>query len=280
MNINKSLQMIFVLLLIIPTFLLLGGFKYTLHDANAQTYDNKHFVVSKELSSDVRLSYHNYADSEIYKTNIEITIITGNQTLTITPTINQGYNPTLFFGDFLGNGLEQILLFIDSGGSGAYTYVYIYSVQNNELTVIFDYQNYHFTYKTSIKDNILKIYNDTQTFLVDIHDKPTSDMPTYIAPFNTALPYFNIALQKYYLITLQKIVGGYEANTYGYVANLIELSTEENLVLTGGVIENFRNPSDYTYRNVTANSKSLKQTLDQSIREHEHKMTAKCRLFV
>lgn len=245
MRTNKIMYLISVLTFLIPSmFLLLCGFKDNLHVTKAETHDNNHYVVSKEQSSDVRLSYRNYGDSEIYKTDIKITITTGKQTLTITPSVNQGYNPTLFFGDFLGNGLEQILLFIESGGSGAYTYVYIYSVQNNNLTVIFDYQNYHFAYKTTVKDDILTIYNEKQRFLIDIHDKQTSDMPTYISPFNTALPYFNIALQKYYLITLQKIVGGYEANTYGYVANLIELNIKENLVLTGGVIENIQNLPD------------------------------------
>ena len=40
---------------------------------------------------------------------------------------NAGYNPTIFLGDFTGNGVDDILIGINSGGSGGIMYYYIYS---------------------------------------------------------------------------------------------------------------------------------------------------------
>ena len=51
---------------------------------------------------------------------------------------NSGYNPTLFLGDFTGNKVLDILVSIDSGGSGAIGFYYIYSVLNNKPKQLFD----------------------------------------------------------------------------------------------------------------------------------------------
>ena len=40
---------------------------------------------------------------------------------------NSGYEPTVFLGDFTKDGVMDILVSIQSGGSGAFTYNYIYS---------------------------------------------------------------------------------------------------------------------------------------------------------
>ena len=44
---------------------------------------------------------------------------------------NAGYNPTLFLGNFTGDGIDDILISIATGGSGGIMDYYIYSFVNN-----------------------------------------------------------------------------------------------------------------------------------------------------
>ena len=49
---------------------------------------------------------------------------------------NAGYNPTLFLGDFTGNGVADILISIATGGSGGIMYHYIYSFVDNTAQLL------------------------------------------------------------------------------------------------------------------------------------------------
>lgn len=56
---------------------------------------------------------------------------------------NAGYNPTLFLGDFTGNGPADILISMATGGSGGIMYHYIYSFVNNRPQLLFDFNVYN-----------------------------------------------------------------------------------------------------------------------------------------
>ena len=60
---------------------------------------------------------------------------------------NAGYNPTLFLGDFTGDGVADILVSIASGGSGGIMYHYIYSFINNVARLLFDFNTYNEQFK-------------------------------------------------------------------------------------------------------------------------------------
>jgi len=98
-----------------------------------------------------------YGDESSFVKNISILIQDGktNAVYQINPKENAGYNPTLFIGDFTGDNENEILLSIDSGGSGGYAFYYIYSTLNNVSTVLFDYEIYNqeYTYKVTYQDN-------------------------------------------------------------------------------------------------------------------------------
>jgi len=59
---------------------------------------------------------------------------------------NAGYNPTLFLGDFTGNRVNDILISINSGGSGGIMYYYICSFLNNSEKLLFDFNEYNKKY--------------------------------------------------------------------------------------------------------------------------------------
>ena len=55
---------------------------------------------------------------------------------------NSGYQPTVFLGDFTKDGIMDILISIESGGSGAFTFNYVYSFVNNQGRKLFDFNQY------------------------------------------------------------------------------------------------------------------------------------------
>jgi len=79
---------------------------------------------------------------------------------------NLGYNPKLFLGEFIGDGIDDIFISINSGGSGAIMYHYIYSFINNTPQLLFDFNsyneeyNYDVTYKDNYKVEVISRKND------------------------------------------------------------------------------------------------------------------------
>ncbi|MDF2884641.1 MAG: spore coat protein, partial [Clostridiaceae bacterium] len=63
---------------------------------------------------------------------------------------NSGYDPSLFIGDFTGDGSSDILISIAAGGSGGIMYHYIYSFVNNTAKLIFDFNAYNEKYKYDV----------------------------------------------------------------------------------------------------------------------------------
>ena len=63
---------------------------------------------------------------------------------------NAGYDPSLFLGDFTGNRIDDILVSIYSGGSGAIMYHYGYSFVNNVKRLLVDFNLYNEQYKYDV----------------------------------------------------------------------------------------------------------------------------------
>jgi len=86
---------------------------------------------------------------------------------------NSGYNPTLFLGDFTGDGVQDILISIDSGGSGAYTFDYIFSFVQNQARKLFDFNQYNeqnqytVTYLDQYKVKVVS-FAAGKTYIIDI----------------------------------------------------------------------------------------------------------------
>lgn len=153
---------------------------------------------------------------------------------------NAGYNPTLFLGDFTGNGVDDILIRIDSGGSGAFTYDYVYSFLNNNPQLIFDFNAYNeqFQYEVNFQDNykvkvVSKINN--LTYLIDIslrdpeylseiydaNGKLKSPIEGFVNPVSGLYPVDFDSNGVYELTAYQKIAGRYNADALGYFVNTL-----------------------------------------------------------
>lgn len=154
---------------------------------------------------------------------------------------NSGYNPTIFLGDFTGDRILDILISIDSGGSGAFTFDYVYSFMNNEAKKLFDFDQYNkenqytVTYLDFFKVSIQSPATG-KSYLLDISDRgaeylsqiyyqngklkqPVTGMADGVSGF------YPVDLDRdgvYEIQAYQQISGLYHADALGYIINTLK----------------------------------------------------------
>lgn len=153
---------------------------------------------------------------------------------------NAGYNPRLFLGDFTANRTNDILVSIDTGGSGGIMIHYIYSFANNVPQLIFDYSlynetyQYEVTYKDDYQVEVISSVNSTKytidlsykgtAYLSEIYDengKLKQPISGFVNPLSGLYPIDYDSNQVYELLAYQKIAGRYNADAIGYFLNTL-----------------------------------------------------------
>ena len=157
---------------------------------------------------------------------------------------NDGYNPTLFLGDFTGSGVDDIMISINSGGSGGMMYYYIYSFFNNVPQLLFDFnvynEMYHYTvtYKDYYTVEVFSEENNT-TYLINISNKGTDYLSEiyntdgtlrepisgFVNPISGLYPVDFNGDKKYELFLFQEVSGRYHADALGYMQNILKWQT-------------------------------------------------------
>ena len=173
-----------------------------------------------------------------YYENIVIEIYGMDDVLinTIRPKTNSGYDANIMLGDFVGNGLDQISLGINSGGSGGFGYFYVFDVFNNEIKTIFDYQD--FSQKNKYVGRYLDYYraevlktDSSSKYIIDLSGRPRDYLDMLwgadgklliqksltISDVNTVFPYYNFSTQLFELMIFQRVTGLYSADGLGYI---------------------------------------------------------------
>lgn len=159
---------------------------------------------------------------------------------------NAGYNPILFLGDFTGNRVNDILISINSGGSGGIMYQFVYSYLNNVGQIIFNYKLYNETYSYTVifrnhykvevisKLNKLKYIIDIsgrdKEYLREIYEangKLKQPISGFVNPLSGLYPVDFDGNHVYELLAYQKIAGRYNADALGYVLNTLAWSGNE-----------------------------------------------------
>ena len=175
-----------------------------------------------------------------FQENISLKIVTVGEEKEIVPNANSGYNPSVFLGDFLGNGLNQIFYSVESGGSGDYSFYQLYSGENGEISSIFDSQNISQNISATMQGDIINIEYLGQTLLLDASKNDLSGArEVTVSPVNTILPVYSTAFDRYQMLVYQKVYVDYTANNVGYVTTLLDFSTGQANVVNVGVALNF-----------------------------------------
>jgi len=159
----------------------------------------------------------------------------------VTLSENAGYNPRIVLAELTGDGVQDIMVSIDSGGSGAIMYHYIYSFVNNRPLLIFDFNAYNSEYKYDItfKDNykveaiswknrskyIIDISLKGEDYLNEIYDangKLKAPISGFVNPLSGLYPVDFNSDGVYELLAYQKIAGRYNADSLGYFMNTLK----------------------------------------------------------
>lgn len=154
---------------------------------------------------------------------------------------NAGYNPRVFLGDFNGDGVKDIFISIDSGGSGAIMYHYIYSFIDDILMLIFDSNAYNeeYEYQITYMDNykveaISTANNKEYTIDISLRDKEylneiynnngtlKEPISGFVNPLSGLYPIDFDSDGVYELLAYQKIAGRYNADSLGYFLNTLK----------------------------------------------------------
>lgn len=163
------------------------------------------------------------------------------QTSAVALTQNSGYHPTLQLADFTGNGVQDILIVIDSGGSGAFIYSYIFSYLDNQPSALFDSDAYNQVHKYTV--NYLDHFKvraasltPQSTYIIDLTYKGRQ----YLSEIYTSNGKLKEPIQgdvnalsglypidfdrdgQYELMALQRITGRYNADGLGYFMNVLK----------------------------------------------------------
>ncbi|OZI11617.1 hypothetical protein CEW92_10700 [Bacillaceae bacterium SAS-127] len=175
-----------------------------------------------------------------YVQNITLVVEYGDQSIaTIRLQESSGYHPTIFLGDVTGDNVDDVLIVIDSGGSGGIVYAYIYSFIQGKMKPIFDsnvfnngsqYEvNYHDQYIVEVissrppKRYTLSLKDRGQDYLTGIyHFDGTLKQPIqgFVSPLAGIYPTDFDRDGTYELVMFQNIAGQYNADRLGYMNNV------------------------------------------------------------
>lgn len=195
-------------------------------DVNGDYMEDQVFLIGQQTS-----------DSP-YITNITLVIQDGQTNIFyyVPLKTNMGYQPRLFLEDFTGDGVDDILISIDSGGSGGFGYYYLYSFLNNQAKILFDYENFDemFHYEVNYQDQykveiinrtlqlsfILDLSNRGSEYLSEIYNRDgTLKVPLQgsVLGLNTLYPIDFDGDGVYDLFAFQRVIGQYNADGLGLI---------------------------------------------------------------
>ncbi|WP_100331320.1 hypothetical protein [Bacillus xiapuensis] len=163
---------------------------------------------------------------------------------------NSGYHPTVFLGDLTGNHADDILVVIDSGGSGATIYAQIFTYNQGMFTTIFDTESYNNShhYQVNYGNNYqaaVKSLRPEQCYLLDLTYKGKDYLQEIYSPDGTLKEpiegwvdplsgLYPLDAERdgvYELNGYQRISGRYHADGLGYIENLLKWNGRQFTVI-------------------------------------------------
>ncbi|SHK32656.1 DUF4397 domain-containing protein [Desulforamulus aeronauticus] len=162
-----------------------------------------------------------------------------NNTICATPASNEGYNANVLLGDFTGDKISDILVRIESGGSGGYLFAYVYSVADDRLVKRFDYEEFNkksqfnVVFKDNYKVEVTPVNKD-KPFIIDVSNRKEEFSDLYNSSGKLIMPVQGSVLalgniepvvdndSNHNLLAIQRIIGRFNAETLGYVKTTLQ----------------------------------------------------------
>lgn len=199
------------------------------------------YVIDNKQQSKVVLCAH-YANKGLFAEDIYIDIqdsISGKTILTIKPSIDSGYKPSVQLIQTQSGGVSDILLTMDSGGSGGGGYTFLYSVFDGKVTTLFDGYKYAEDNKWMVQFTagyIAKVNKGKECYNIDLSGKGEdwltevyddqgnviSNVQPYVGDNLTVFAYYNGTKGVFQLQVWRPIIGLYNADRLGYVVEQLE----------------------------------------------------------
>lgn len=180
--------------------------------------------------------------------NISLNILNGKTNMyeRISLKENVGYNPTIFLGDFTGDLVDDILVVIDTGGSGGTIYAYVFSFLEGQMRKVFDVEeynerskyevNYQNQYKVAVissdpkKKYTLDLMYKGKEYLSEIYNEDGTlkePIEGWVDPVSGLYPIDFARDGTYELAAIQEIAGRYHADAIGYMQNVLKWNGHE-----------------------------------------------------
>ena len=159
---------------------------------------------------------------------------------------NKGYEPIVFLGDFTGDKVDDILVSINSGGSGGFSYDYVYSFIDNEPKLLFDAEAFSDRYKYQVNylnDYKVEVINLAmkQKYIIDISLKGAdylneiynrngtlkAPLQGEVIPMGNVYPVDLQRDKQYELNVIQRIIGRYGADTLALLNTILKWEGEQ-----------------------------------------------------
>ncbi|MFG3613927.1 hypothetical protein M2M59_15970 [Rummeliibacillus sp. G93] len=236
---------------------------WTSNGFQRQTTPSQQLIITKAygdvtgdgLIDTVYLTGEKQPDSPLWQ-NLELQIMNHSQGIPVNISLNdmKGYSPTIFLGDFTGDKAQDILVTVDSGGSGGIIFTKIFSYQNGVFKEIFDDErfnnksSYKVTYEDGFKVRVtssappkqykIDLTYKGKSYLSEIY-KPNGQLKEpiegWVDPISGLYPIDFDRDGVYSLLAFQSIAGRYHADRLGYVQSTLEWDGEQFVVVRQNV---------------------------------------------
>ena len=206
---------------------------FKLGDINGDGFIDKVYLTGQKTSPD-----------EFFADNIAIVIQDGRANTFMQIPLNNaaGYSAQLFLGNFTSKQQMDILVSIDTGGSGGYILAYLYTIKNNIAILLFDSDSfnknsmYNAIFKENFKVEVTSVHGSSR-FIIDIsgNKKIYMDAGIYsisgkllkpidggVLALGALFPLVNNYNDLYQLLAYQRIIGIYNADNLGAVQTYLK----------------------------------------------------------
>lgn len=210
---------------------------FKLGDVTGDGYVDRVYLIGEKTSK-----------QDLFSDNISIVIHDGrtNQLIRIQMKYAAGYNAKLFLGNFTSKKKLDILVKIDTGGSGGYILSYLYSLNNGTINLLLDSESFerislydvnflnHFNVeiisKTGDVSFIVSILNQKDTYiksgLYTEDGKLTKPTQGAVLALGAAYPIIDDYPGLFKLLTYQRIIGIDNADNIGAIESYLTWNGE------------------------------------------------------